>query len=514
MSHVSTSQHGNELPQQVSVSLRQLFPDAEFHGADDIRVTAATADSRECRPGTLFAAIVGALADGHEFAAEAAARGASALLVERLQRDLALPQCVVPNTRRAFAELCSRLWQTPSQSLKTVGVTGTNGKTTTTWLVQSILRTAGHQTGVLGTIQYDDGRHCEKSRLTTPDSAKLSALLARMVHIGTTHVAMEVSSHALAQDRIAGTMLDVALVTNVTQDHFDYHHDFDAYRHAKQRIFQHLKPDGLAVLNADDPGSLACRDALGDRPHTTFGLEKPAEVSARIFDESLNGTLFEMRLPNGEISVKTPLLGRHNVSNCLAAAAAAWHLGLSPKQIAAGIAALRAVPGRMEPVEWGQAFSVFVDYAHTDDALRRSLQSLRSLTPGRVIVVYGAGGDRDRSKRPLLTRAAALADLAILTSDNPRTEDPAQIIEDCLTGCVNGRRRPDVVLDREAAIRAAIDQARPGDSVLVAGKGHETEQIIGFERHHFDDREVVRSALTSFVPRSQFQSRQTSTSVS
>jgi UDP-N-acetylmuramoyl-L-alanyl-D-glutamate--2,6-diaminopimelate ligase len=512
MSLESTMQNGNSLPVQVPVQLRRLFPDAQFLGTEDIRVTSATADSRECRPGTLFAAIPGEKLDGHEFAAEAAARGASALLVERPQRDLALPQCVVPNVRRAFAELCSRLWQSPSLRLKTVGVTGTNGKTTTTWLIQAILQSAACQTGVLGTIHYDDGIHTEKSRLTTPDSASLSSWLARMVHCGTTHAAMEVSSHALVQDRIDGTLLDVAILTNVTQDHFDFHHNYATYLQAKQRIFRHLKPGGLAVFNADDPGSMSCRESSRDQRQVTFGLEKPADITAKIFDESLSGTLFDLRLPTGEISVRIPLLGRHNVSNCLAAAAAAWHFGLSPKQIGAGLASLRAVPGRMESVEWGQAFSVFVDYAHTDDALRRCLQSLRALTPGRVIVVYGAGGDRDRAKRPLLTQAAALADLAILTSDNPRTEDPAQIIADCLTGCVAGRPRPDVISDREAAIRSAIDFARPGDSVLIAGKGHETEQIIGCERHHFDDREVVRAALTSFVPRNHFQSRQKSAS--
>lgn len=514
MSFESTMQNGSSLPAQVPVQLRRLFPEAQFPGGDDIRVLTATADSRECRPGTLFAAIVGEKLDGHEFAAEAAARGASALLVERPLKEIALPQCVVPNVRRAFALLCDRLWQNPSLKLKTIGVTGTNGKTTTTWLVQSILQNAGHQTGVLGTIHYDDGIHCEKSRLTTPDSASLSSWLARMVHCETTHVAMEVSSHALVQNRIDGTKLDVAIITNVTQDHFDFHHDFESYRTAKERIFEHLKPGGLAVLNADDPGSLACRYGLNEQRSVTFGLEHSADFTAQIFDESLGGTLFLLRMPVGEITVRTSLLGRHNVSNCLAAAVAGSHLGLSPKQIGAGIAALPAVPGRMEPVEWGQPFSVFVDYAHTDDALRRCLQGLRALTPGRVIVVYGAGGDRDRTKRPLLTRAAALADVAILTSDNPRTEDPTQIIADCLTGCVAGRPRPEVILDREAAIHSAINQARPGDSVLIAGKGHESEQIIGLERHHFDDREVVRAALTAFVPRTRFQSRQRSASQS
>lgn len=506
MPFASSSKIGSSLPAQVPVQLRALFPEAQFLNATGIQVTSATVDSRQCAPGTLFAAVVGEKTDGHAYIPEAVARGATALLVERPQLDLQLPQCIVPNVRRAFAELTARLWRDPSQTLKTVGITGTNGKTTTSWLIQSIFHAAGLQAGILGTIHYDDGVTSEPSPLTTPDSASLSHWLARMVAKGTSHLAMEVSSHALAQDRIAGTQLDTAIITNVTQDHFDYHRHYTAYRNAKSLIFKHLKSGGRAILNADDPGSMACRDAVGDQLITTYGLEQSADITAEIFDESLNGTLFELKLPNGQICVRTPLLGRYNVSNCLAAAAAAWHLGLSPKQICSGLTGLRSVPGRMEPVEWGQPYSVFVDYAHTDDALRRAIQCLRGLTPGRVIVVYGAGGDRDRSKRPLLTSAAMTADLAILTSDNPRTEDPEQIIADCLRGCVAGRVRPEAIVDRELAIRTAIDHARPGDSVLVAGKGHETEQIIGLERHHFDDREVIRNALTSFVPRNRFQS--------
>jgi len=493
-----TSQHGGTLPAQVPVQLRQVFPSASFVGCANLRVSTVTTDSRQCLPGTLFVAISGTHMDGHEFAADAVARGATALLVTRPLPEVTVPQCIVPDTRLAFASLCAQLWRTPSRALKTVGSTGTNGKTTTSYLCRSIFQAAQQQTGLLGTIEYHDGVQGEKSTLTTPDAATLSNWLGRMVHRRTTHVALEISSHALDQQRIAGTLLDVAIITNITQDHFDYHLDFESYRRSKHKIAEHLKPTGCLVLNADDPGSWPAA-ALEKIPRLTFGLETEADVSAAVIDQSLAGTLFELKLPLGAIEVQTPLLGRHNVANCLAASAAAWHLGISIEQIAQGLRSLASVPGRMEAIDCGQLFSVFIDYAHTDDALRHSVRSLRELTPGRVIVVYGAGGDRDRTKRPLLTRAASEADLAILTSDNPRTEDPADIIQDCLSGCVPGRPQPQVIIDRDHAIEAAIGLARLGDSVLIAGKGHETEQIIGTTRHHFDDREVVRQLLTSAI---------------
>lgn len=496
----STSRYGGTMPAQVPVQLRQVFPAASFVGCANIRVSAATTDSRQCHPGVLFVAIPGVKADGREFAADAVARGATALLVTRPIPEISVPQCVVPDTRLAYATLCAQLWRTPSQALKTVGITGTNGKTTSTYLCRSIFQAAGYSAGLLGTIEYHDGVQGEKSTLTTPDSAVLSDWLARMVHRRTTHVAMEISSHALDQQRMAGTKLDVAVITNITQDHFDYHSDFETYRRCKHRIVEHLKPNGCLVLNADDPRSWPEVDNGPSHSRLTFGIDVEADVRATIIDQSLAGTLFELKVPTGTIDIQIPLPGRHNVLNCLAASAAAWHLGVPVEKIAAGLSSLAAVPGRMEAIDCGQLFSVFVDYAHTDDALRRCVRGLRDLTPGRVIVVYGAGGDRDRTKRPLLTQAASEADISILTSDNPRTEDPEQIIRDCLTGSVPGRPRPRAITDRQTAIHAALEMARLGDCVLIAGKGHETEQIIGAERHHFDDREVARNALKLIVP--------------
>ena len=484
------------LPNSVAVNLRRIFPSASFVGCGDIRASAATDDSVDCRPGVLFAAIRGHRSDGHQFITQALENGAAALLVERPQAGASVPQCIVPNSRRAYAELCAAIKGDPSKHLGIAGVTGTNGKTTITWLIRAILRSAGRQTGVLGTIEYSDGTRTARSTLTTPDPEDLAAWLGTMVRRRTTHAAMELSSHALEQDRAAGIQLDVAILSNITQDHFDYHQNFESYRASKLRIFDRLKRGGLAVVNVDDAGSGSCRDSVCGNC-ITYGLDRPADVTARILEESLAGSQFQLRMNGCRADVQTRLVGRHNVSNCLAAAAAASHLGIPLDQIARGIETLAMVPGRLEAVECGQPYSILVDYAHTPDALRRCITGLRQLTAGRVICVFGAGGDRDRLKRPLLGQAAAGADMAVLTSDNPRTEDPWQIMQDVLTGLPANARQPHIESDRVEAIQWALSQAQPGDCVLVAGKGHETEQIYGTERRHFDDREVVREAFFS-----------------
>jgi len=478
----------------MAINLRRVFPAASFVGCGDIRVTSATDNSRDCQPGTLFAAIRGCQSDGHDFVADALRCGASALLVERPQADALVPQCVVPDTRRAYALLCAALQGDPTRHLNVAGVTGTNGKTTITWLIRAILQDAAIQTGLLGTVEYNDGQATERSTLTTPGPKEIASWLGRMVRQRTTHAALEISSHALDQRRTAGIDLDVAILANITQDHFDYHQTYEAYRTSKLRIFEHLKPGGLAVLNADDPGSASCIETVR-RHRVTYGIEQPADITATIQEETLAGSTFRMRIGRESVEVHTRLIGRHNVSNCLAAAAAAQHFGLTPRQIADGIESLTSVPGRMEPVECGQPFSVFVDYAHTDDALRRAIGALRRITAGRVICVFGAGGDRDRSKRPLLGQAASLADIAVLTSDNPRSEDPEQIIREVAAGFSASAARPQIRPEREDAIHWALAHAAPGDSVLVAGKGHETEQIVGTQRRHFDDREVIRRQL-------------------
>lgn len=481
-----------------AVSLRQLFPRSSFVGCASIHVSHATDHSGECVPGSLFAVICGSRHDGARFVGEAIERGAAALLVERPIAGVPAPQCVVPDVRRAYAELIAALAGSPSRKLGLAGVTGTNGKTTVTWLVRSILRAGARQAGLLGTIEYDDGVRIGASSLTTPDPRMLSGWLARMVANGTTHAAIEVSSHALHQGRLAGTQLDVAVVTNITQDHLDYHRSFEEYRDTKARIFGHCKTSGLVVLNADDPNVAALRQRIDQRLDViTYGLESAADISATVVTETVAGSRFVLFHRGASIEISSPLVGRHNVSNCLAAAAVALRFGVSLDVIRRGIESFPGVPGRLERIDGGQRFDVFVDYAHTDDALRRSIRCLRGLARGRVLCVFGAGGDRDRSKRPLLGRAAAEADLAIVTSDNPRTEDPQQIIDQILEGFPTTGSEPWVIVDRAEAIRQAIQLARPGDCVLIAGKGHEAEQIIGIERIPFDDRLIVREALAA-----------------
>ena len=523
------------------VSLKALLPTAQFLGSDEVLVSHATERSDLVSVGSLFAAIPGTKQNGQEFARDAVQRGATALLLDSPLPDLPVPQCIVPDVRRAFATLCDALAGHPSEQLRITGVTGTNGKTTTTWLIRSILRAAGHQTGVLGTIEYSDGVRRERANLTTPDSSALCGWLQSMVEIGSTHAAMELSSHALDQGRACGTLLDVGIVTNVTQDHFDYHKNYETYLAAKARIAEHLKPEGILVLNADDRGSSAIVQQIAPTSRiVTFGLEQEADLTAKIVEESTAGTRFVLACGAKAEEVFTPLIGRHNVANCLAAAAATQHFGIPLKTISLGIELLCAVPGRFERVVAGQPFDLFVDFAHTQDALLRCVTNLRQLTTGRLIVVFGAGGDRDRSKRPKMAQAVLGSDLIVVTSDNPRTEDPQQIIADILAGfshgtsndappptelvsvetglrttsekslvqkpqnyrdklggvCVDAHDVPPLYVepDRRAAIRWALEQACPGDCLLIAGKGHETEQIIGTERFPFDDREVAQSA--------------------
>lgn len=478
------------------VSLRRLFASASFVGCGDIAVSDVSADSRDCEPGSLFAALPGTNCDGTTFVDEAIQNGATAVLLQRPLTGITVHQCIVPDVRRAYAELCEALYGYPSRRLGIVGVTGTNGKTTVTWLVRSILECSGWPTALLGTIEYSDGMVSEPAALTTPCPKTLSQWLATAAARATQYAAIELSSHALDQSRAAGTLLDVAIVTNVTQDHFDYHGNFDAYCESKTRILRQLKRRGLVVLNADDP-SMSTFASLTpeDKQVKTFGLEHPADVMADNIRLTPEGSTFRLQTSVDAVHVRTHLIGRHNVSNCLAAALAAMHVGIPLVEIAEGIEALDCVPGRMERVEGSFPFNIFIDYAHTEDALRRAIAAVRDVTDGRVLCVFGAGGNRDRSKRPLLGRAAGEADVAIVTSDNPRHEDPQAIINDILPGCHDTSAMLHVQPDRAAAIRWAIAEAAPGDTVLIAGKGHETVQIIGDEHRPFDDRRVCLAAL-------------------
>lgn len=484
---------------QLQVSLRKLLPEAEFLGAGDIFVDACSCDSRSIGPGELFVAIQGTVHDGHEFVSEAVAHGCAAILAQRPIQDVGRPVCCVENTRDAYARLCQALAGDPSRQMKVIGITGTNGKTTTSYLTASVLTAAGFNTGILGTLGCFDGEEFLPSSMTTPQPAELANRLARMVRNRCSHAAMEVSSHALDQSRVAGMSFDAACVTNVRRDHLDYHGSIHNYRRAKSKLLRHLAPEGFVVLNADDPTSAAFLGQF-DGPVLTVGMRSAAEIMASIAEQYASEQTMLLTAGSETVAVRTRMIGRHHVYNCLSAAAIGLAYGIDLITVARGLEAVEHLPGRLERIECGQPFGVFVDFAHTPDALAGSLAALREVIEGRLICVFGAGGDRDREKRPLMGRAVeAGADVVVLTSDNPRTEDPQEILSDLL----GGFQRPaeaEIIPDRAEAIGFALAEARPGDSVLIAGKGHETCQIIGNERIPFDDRAVARRWLYRHQP--------------
>lgn len=476
------------------VSLRHLLPQGRFSSSADVLVTSCTSDSRTVVRGDLFAAIVGADVDGHDFAGEAVARGARAVLAERPMPHLGVPVYVVSDSAEAYGRLCHRLAGDPSRRLKVVGITGTNGKTTTSYLTASVLEAGGCSAGILGTLGYFDGVELEPGCLTTPTAPQLARWLARMEANGCSHAVLEVSSHSLAQRRVAGLELDVACVSNIRRDHLDFHGTWSAYRTAKTRIFERLRPEGCAILNADDPGSASLASVV-EGAGVTVGVEAPAEITAVPLESWPSEQTFLLSVDRESIPVRTPLIGRHNIENCLLAAAVGLSYGMSLDEIVRGLEAVQKIPGRLERIECGQPFSVFVDYAHTPDALERVLATLRPVTRGRLICVFGAGGNRDRAKRPLMGAAVdALADLAVVTTDNPRGEDPERIVGEIVSG-FRHERHPRVIMDRAEAVCHALDEAREGDCVLVAGKGHEAYQICGGAFVPCDDRDLARNWL-------------------
>lgn len=481
------------------ISLRHVLPGAEFVGAEDIRVRACTRDSRTVRPGDLFAALRGTRHDGHDFVVEAVRRGCGAVLAEKPLRGIAVPICYVPDTRDAYGRVVHALAGDPALGLKIIGVTGTNGKTTTAHLIASILSAAGCEPGIVGTLGCFDGAKLTETCWTTPPADVLAACLARMAAGGCTHVVLEISSHALDQSRIAGITLDAACVTNVQRDHLDYHGSLREYRAAKARVLQYLAGEGFAVLNADDSATAAYLAHIS-APVLTIGMHAAAEISARMLERHRSEQTFLLCAGSEAVPVSTKMIGTHHVYNCLMAAAVGLGYGIDLDTVVQGLEAVRRVPGRLERIECGQPFGVFVDFAHTPDALAVSLQTLREVTERRLVCVFGAGGERDRQKRPLMAQAVErLADVAIVTNDNPRHEDPLAIIHDLLDGCQHPGQMQ-VIPDRAEAIAWALEHARPGDCVLIAGKGHEKYQIFGDRRIPFDDCEVARRWLYEFQP--------------
>jgi UDP-N-acetylmuramoyl-L-alanyl-D-glutamate--2,6-diaminopimelate ligase len=478
-------------------------------GADP-EIARVTGDSRQVVPGAVFFALPGATVDGHAFAAEAAQRGAVAVVAERPVECAPALLLLAPSARRAMSLAAAALLGRPGDALRLAAITGTNGKTTVSYLVEACLAAAGVPAGVLGTITHRWPGAERPATHTTPESTEVQALLAEARAAGARTVVMEVSSHALSQERVAGLRFAVAGFTNLTRDHLDYHGDMDGYFAAKRRLFtEHLAPDAVAVVNARDPWGARLADQLGPgRRVWRYGTRSEDALRAEEITLGLGGIAASLATPLGPLSLRSPLVGLHNVENLLCAAGMALGLGVPPEAVARGLAGSAGAPGRLERID-GPGFPVFVDYAHTDDALARALEALGALSPRRLVAVFGCGGDRDRGKRPLRGAAAGrAAELTIVTSDNPRTEDPLRILGEILPGLEQaGRRRLSaaeavageagyvVEPDRRAALELAVACARPGDAVLVAGKGHEDYQLVGSERRHFDDREEARRAL-------------------
>jgi UDP-N-acetylmuramoyl-L-alanyl-D-glutamate--2,6-diaminopimelate ligase len=469
--------------------LDALMPGAPAQ-AGDVDIAELAYDTRQVTDGTLFFCVPGFTRDGHEFAAEAVGRGAVALVVERPLRS-GVPEVEVESVRAAMAPAAARFFGDPTATLQTVGVTGTNGKTTTAFLVRSLLDAGGVQSGLLGTVKSVIGGVEHEVVRTTPEAIDLQRTFKAMLDAGDRACAMEVSSHALELHRSDSIRFAAAVFTNLTQDHLDFHGTMEDYFAAKRRLFVHAEP-GLAVINVDDPYGRRLADEL-DRP-ITFGLDSEATYRATGVDSDIGGSRFRVEGPDGDIELRSPLWGRFNVYNALGAFAATRALGVPAAAAADAIGAAPQVPGRFEAVDEGQPFAVLVDYAHTPDSLENVLVAARELTDARVHVVFGCGGDRDRGKRPLMGEIARrLADRVVVTSDNPRSEDPEAIIAEILAGAGDGVGWN---VDRRAAIAETIAGAEPGDVVVIAGKGHEQgQEFAGGSKIPFDDRVVAREVL-------------------
>lgn len=482
--------------------LLDILDEKKVEGYGDIDVTGLAYDSRQVAPGQAFFCIKGLMTDGHLFAADAARRGASVVYIEKEPEEPVGEGVIlvrVPDTRLALARTSARFFGNPSDELKLVGVTGTNGKTTTTFLLESVWREAGMKAGLIGTVQTHIGDTIEPVTRTTPESLDLQRLLRRMVDEGVEVVAMEVSSHALELHRVSGCRFEVVVFTNLTQDHLDFHISLEEYFFAKRRLFEGLGfgEGRRALINVDDPFGrrLLQETALKSK---SYAIDNEADVRAREVEVRDTGNSFTLDRDGEELKIETKLQGRFNVYNCISAGGAAFEMGIDAGSVSRGLASLPGVPGRFENIDCGQDFTVIVDYAHTPDGIRNVLEACREVTRGRVIIVVGCGGDRDRSKRPLMGRVGTdLSDLCIITSDNPRTEDPEAIIEMILEG-VRDEFPPErfmVEVDRRKAIYLALEEARPGDLVVIAGKGHESGQIFADRVVPFDDRQVARDGL-------------------
>jgi UDP-N-acetylmuramyl-tripeptide synthetase len=484
--------------------------------------------AQEVQPAGMFIAIEGQTADGHDYIHQALKNGALAIVAQKMpgqsvhSEDIAGTKDEYPiiihvqDTRMALADLATCFYNNPSEHMHLIGITGTNGKTTVAYLIESILIKAGFKVGVIGTINYRFGNHAFPNPMTTPESLDLQRILSKMLQAGVTHVVMEASSHAMDLYRIKGCRFDMAVFTNLSQDHLDYHGDMQSYWTSKKRLFTDYlinvsqNDNAVAVINCDDPRGRELVDIVSVKVIKT-GSTPDCEIKAETSRYGLVGTNGRVSIPQGSFDFKTPLVGIHNLENILSAGGAAAALSIAPQTIKAGIEALAAIPGRLESIQNSKGRFVYVDYAHTPDALENAVSALKAIAPARIICVFGCGGDRDRKKRPMMGEIVArLCDLAVVTSDNPRSEDPAAIIDQILPGIDRTqaehytaedlksgfvKKGYTVEPDRRRAIELAISVSKPDDAVLIAGKGHETYQILGNTTIDFDDREEARQAL-------------------
>ncbi|MGK2932599.1 MAG: UDP-N-acetylmuramoyl-L-alanyl-D-glutamate--2,6-diaminopimelate ligase [Solirubrobacterales bacterium] len=474
--------------------LDQILPglvSPEISGDPGTEITSLAFDNRKVAPGALFFCVKGLTADGHDFAPAAVEAGAVALVCER-PLDLGVTEVIVPGVRAAMAPMAAAFYGNPTADLKIAGITGTNGKTTTAFLIHDILEYAGIHSGLMGTVKQLVGGEEESVERTTPEALDLQATFRRMADAGDEACVIEVSSHAMVMHRADSIDFDVAVFTNLTQDHLDFHEDMEEYFAAKRMLFE--AGPAASVVNLDDEYGQRLAAEFETITYSAEGKAADYTASEVAFDAS--GSRFLVESEHGDLIVSTGLPGRFNVANALAALAAAVSLGVEPDEAVAALSGAGRVPGRFEPIDEGQDFAVLVDYAHTPDSVQNALRAAREMTGGRLLAIVGAGGDRDRAKRPLMGQAAAeLADIAIITSDNPRSEDPAQIVEDVVSG-ISDLESVRVELDRSEAIKLAISMAEAGDTIVIAGKGHEQGQEFEDGRKvPFDDRDVARSRL-------------------
>ncbi len=483
---------------RVSEIIR-LLPFAVKHTGSDPDILGIVLNSRQVRPGYLFAAVPGSVVDGAEYIEDAQARGAVAVVSENEQTGCGC-WLVVEDAHLAFAHIAAVMNGNPSHALKVVGITGTNGKTTTAYMMRDVLRFSGSESGLIGTVAYEIGSRSIAARRTTPDAATVQDLLRQMVRAGCKSAVMEVSSHSLVQQRTAGVDFDVAIFTNLTHEHLDYHKTMNAYYDAKAMLFRSLKAEATAVINADDDWGVELIGETVSCKGLSYSVGGMADVVAEDVVVDGSGCRFVAKTPWGRQEYELQLLGRHNISNALACITACGALGIDLDLVAGGLAQIANVRGRLEPLVCGQKFGVYIDYAHTGDALEHALSTVREITNGRLIVVFGCGGDRDKGKRAIMGAIASrVADVVIVTSDNPRSEAPAAIIEDIISGVDRAQVKFEIVEERAAAIRCAIKMAEDGDSVLIAGKGHETYQESHGVMTPFDDRKVAAEAVGILV---------------